>query len=167
MGVRELMNRHPRAVGVGTGLVVTAALAAAVYSAMEGPRAGVGAATQVFYSDDDGKSYFADDALKVSGFDHNGRAAVKAYVFSGGGKSFVGYLERLTPEAQAAMATLRQNAKKGPPDAKLQRAAADGTQIKRPGDSRWVGRNSAEAIAIISNLKGPGAGSDDLEPVLP
>ena len=42
---------------------------------------GVIVPTSGYFSDDDGKTYFQDDASKIAPFDHNGKQAVSAYLF--------------------------------------------------------------------------------------
>src|SRR5436190_4516103 len=50
----------------------------------------------VFYTDDQGKSFFKDE-VKLVPFDHNGKQAFRADVFKGSdGKEFVGLIYRFT-----------------------------------------------------------------------
>ena len=75
--------------------------------------------TQSWYTDDDGKTWYADDKSLSPPIDHNGKTAVRAYVFScdGGKHEFVGYLERYTPDARQAIEQARSKvrAEKIPP----------------------------------------------------
>jgi hypothetical protein len=50
-----------------------------------------------FYSDDDGATYFADDINELTPFKHEGKDAVRAYVYRcPGSPPFVGLLQRQT-----------------------------------------------------------------------
>ncbi len=57
--------------------------------------------TCAWYSDDDGKTWFDDDAERIPPFDHHGRPAVRLHLFrcDSGGSPFVGYLQKLPDEA--------------------------------------------------------------------
>src|SRR4051812_12636877 len=103
MAIRELINEHSRVV---IGVVVTVVLCLLVGITMQMKSAP--AATmlkQAYFSDDDGQSFFIDQASQVAPFDHNGKEAVAAHVYSiPHGKPFVGYLERATsPEARTVI----------------------------------------------------------------
>jgi hypothetical protein len=56
---------------------------------------------KIYFTDDDGKTWFADDRSKLPPFDHAGKPAVVAHVYKCGDKTFVAFLERLTAEAKA------------------------------------------------------------------
>jgi hypothetical protein len=56
--------------------------------------------SEMFYSDDDGRTYFKDSIYKFPPFDHGGRIADVAVVIEDSGSKAVGYLVRYTPEAQ-------------------------------------------------------------------
>ncbi len=56
--------------------------------------------TVVFYSDDDGQTFFRDSVYKFPPFDHEGKTAVEAMVAESNGHRFVAYLMRYTPAAQ-------------------------------------------------------------------
>ena len=102
MGIRETLNQN-RGITIGavSGVIVLT-LVYIVYSLRGESGGGASAGTaKAFFSDDDGQSYFADGADKIPPFDHNGKPAVTAHVFRcNGGKPFVGYLERYTPEGK-------------------------------------------------------------------
>jgi hypothetical protein len=61
--------------------------------------------SQAYFSDDDGQSWFIDDTTKLAPFDHNGKTALMAEIFTydNGSKKFCGYLEKYTPEAKAKL----------------------------------------------------------------
>ena len=93
MGVRETLNEKPAiAVGGTIGIIVLGLIFVIVELSGGGaPRF----PTKSYYSVDDGASYFSDDIKLVPPFDHDGKQAVRAYLYKcEGGKEFVGFLER-------------------------------------------------------------------------
>ena len=95
--------------------------------------------TEVYYSDDDGKTFFVDDVDKVYPFDRNGKPAYRAYVYRCGDQPpFVHYLGRYTDKAKARMAEL--SAKTDDPEAvgELARLRNTAIEVKKPGDANWV-----------------------------
>src|SRR5438477_7566485 len=103
MGVREtISNRRHWGIGAAVALIAVA-VGAIVYQRADGtPERSTG--MQAYFSIDDGQSYFEAPADSLPPFDHNGKPAIRAYVFKCDGKKFVGYLERYRPEARQAMA---------------------------------------------------------------
>src|SRR5271156_2802160 len=83
----------------------------------------------VFYTDDDGATWFTDNPGHIPPFDHNGKQAVRCNVFTAGGKTFVGYMRKVTPELASK---IRANI--GSSNAEV----AAGTLVKRPGDKEWI-----------------------------
>jgi hypothetical protein len=138
MGIREQLNRHPGA----AALVVVALFAAsvAVLALWANARRGVPErVTRVYYSSTDGNTYFADDANRVYPFDHNGTPAYRAYVYRcGDGQPFVSYLARYTDSARSRLTELGDSPKG---DAAAEAAQLRGTaiEVRRPGDTEWVG----------------------------
>lgn len=121
---------------------------------------------KAFYSVDDGRSYFVDDADKIIGFDHGGEPAYRAYVFRAeGGAPFVGYLERFTPEARERI-TQRATSDRRPDAAAMCSVPTSDRQIKKPGGSRWYSRRDPQASEVI-RIQAPGEPTAALEPVLP
>jgi hypothetical protein len=149
MSVREAINSKPGlSLGIVAGIAIMA-LALAFWSMGSGDTAGE--AGSAFYSNDDGKTFFSDEPGKI-GFLKDGKPAVIAHVFEDPtGARFVGYLERLTPEAQRAA---RASQSSGSPSAVA--AAAMGREIKRPGEARWVSPSSEEGMRVMSVRTGDG-----------
>ena len=109
----------------------------------------------MFYTVDEGKTYFPDSEGKLPPFDLPNGLAVRAHVFNGASGPFVGYLERFNPEAHTiiirvsdAARTARPGDKPPPELAKVADAQRNGRQVKRPKDSTWVSINSAAGQAI-------------------
>jgi hypothetical protein len=96
VGFREIVNEN-RSVTVGAMIgVIVLAIAWILYYCFGG------AATtgQLYYTVDDGLTYFADDADRLSPYDHKGKQAVRCFVYKCGenGTPFVAYLERYTAD---------------------------------------------------------------------
>jgi hypothetical protein len=121
---------------------------------------------QEFFTDDDGKTWFADDGTKVAPFDHDGKQAVLAKVYeTQNGKQFVGYLMKFTEEARAKVlqTQITHQAHSGP--AAEKGVAYSGLLIKRPGDMQWVPAEDPHA-KDLRKFAAPD-GSTDYLPVRP
>jgi len=89
---------------------------------------------QNFYSDDDGKTWFADSAAKAAPFDHNGQQAYEAEVYRcGDWKPFVAFLISYEPDDKAAIEAAAPN--------RVRYVLADAATrrlVKRPGGRTWL-----------------------------
>src|SRR5580700_9286717 len=97
MGVRESMNKKP----VLTSSITVAVVALAIVWLIYWHRLGQPPPMlhQLYYTDDDGKTLFADDMANLAPFAHDGKEAVLAHVFQiGTNPPFAAYLEKYTPE---------------------------------------------------------------------
>ncbi len=146
MGLRETLEKR-RGVASAFGF---AAIALAVFLiVIESRSSRLTKIDRAFYSDDDGQTYFVDSVDKLFPFDHNGRQAYRAYVFRcSDGTEFVGYLARYTDSTKARLAELMAQ-----PYNQVAQQIADaesaGTEIKKPGDSRWYPQASPQAAAML------------------
>jgi hypothetical protein len=122
---------------------------------------------RAFYSVDDGKTWFEDSASQIAPFDHSGKEAVRAYVFtSDGGKTkWVGYLERCTAQAKTAILNARNG--KGEPEEIVRRRLGGGVEVKKPNDTKWVPISDAQGAAAIMQPKSPTGATDGVQPVEP
>ena len=104
------------------------------------------AVTQAYYSDDDGKSWFANAVGKPTPFDHNGKPAYQAFVFRclSSKQFFVGYLLRKDPLSQIPIKSTVDAAKAAPGQTE-----PAGTQVKKPGSDEWVPEGSPLAQTIV------------------
>ncbi len=128
MGIREALNARAELAAPAIAAVIVAVVAVSVWNSHRG--APSGPITRGYFSDDDGKTYFADDVYKPVPFDHNGKQAFRAYVFRcGSGKPFVGYLGQ---------------------DA--------GREVKKPGETKWVPATGAKGDAV-TNVTCPEGGT--------
>jgi hypothetical protein len=152
VGLRETLNQNPGLTTAATAIIIVAAIAFVVISMLRGggevaaTNGAVG--TKDYYSDDDGKTFFEDDRTKVPPYDHNGKTACRARLFTcdGGKTKFVGWLERYTPEGKRMMEETIKRAAGGPVLIEDQ----TGLQLKKPrtGDKGWVTATDQSVIRI-------------------
>ena len=157
MGIRESLNQqNPKVVlGVTAGVVLVIVVFLVWYErGSGGGGAGIGpGGAQAYFSVDDGKSWFLDDASKLPPFDRGGKEAVRAYLYRCGdnGTPFIAFLERYTPEEKKrrqAAAQQEQSGSKHMPAPLLDTAA--GTEIKVPGgQGSWIKQSDPRARAIM------------------
>jgi hypothetical protein len=105
---------------------------------------------QMWFTTDDGQTLFSAPADRVPPFLHEGKEAVRAYVFRPPGqpeKRQVRYLLKFTPEAIAQMGGDLSF------DQQASVAAALGgkaTLVKRPGDGTWLSAADPRAQPLMS-----------------
>ena len=163
MSMREAINKNPTVSVVILFVTVTLCVGFAIRSAASNANEGI--PTKFYYSDDDGVTFFADEATKVAPFDHNGKQAVKAYVYRFGSKSpFVGYLERVTPEGHKKISAL--NAAQPNFADKAVEIASQNNEIKKPGGKDWVRLNTLAGSKVVG-MQAPANETGELEPVFP
>jgi hypothetical protein len=147
--INALMERRSMSVALIV-LLASGAAGGLWYNRMEQTHAAQ-AQLRGWYTDDDGQTWFSSDKRLLSPFDHNGKPAYRAYVFSGdGGKTqFVGYMERYTPDALQQIRALQQPHPTDPPQPGVfERIARTGIEIKKPGQSQWVNISDPKAAAV-------------------
>jgi hypothetical protein len=158
MGIRERINDN-RGVTIGViAAVIVLAVGAVVMQVMAGRKAFKSGLPELYYTVDDGKTFFAANSKNVPPFDYQGKTAVKAYVFRcPNGKLFVGYVERYNEAAQKLIL-----AGKGTIDTQV-----FGRELKKPGDTKWVKSGDNAAVAKVTDIKCPDGQSGEPEPVEP
>jgi hypothetical protein len=163
MGVRESMSKRPTTAAAIAVVLVLAAIAFAffrIFDVGEAP-GGTSDSERAFFTVDDGKTWFIDDASQLAPFQHDGKDAVRAYVVECNSKRYVNHLERYTPEGKQAMLRLREAVKTGPPPGSLVAAAQQrGREVKRPGDATWTIINTPAGDAIVTLKAPPGASGE-------
>ena len=124
-------------------------------------------ADRAFYSDDDGKTWFEDSASQMPPFEHAGKQAVRAYVFTNdrGKTKWVGYLERYTAQAKSAIMNSRSG--QGEPEEIVRRRLGGGVEVKKPGDAKWVPISDAIAAAAVTSPKAPSGSAEGITLVNP
>jgi hypothetical protein len=123
-----------------------------------------------FFSDDDGKTWFVEDAAKLPPIDHNGKPAYRAKVFKcAGGKPFVGYLERYDPRDKQRFEEAAHAAESSGGSLMPGVTVAGSPEIKKPGDPEWVRLTpeTNEKYSRIMQPRCPGGSTAAAQPVLP
>lgn len=153
MGIRETLNKNP---GITTGVTAAIILIALVFIIWQaGGGGGVGAAqAKSFYSVDDGKTFFVDDAEKIPPFEHEGKTAVRAHVYTcdDGKTKQVAYLERYTDQAKKVMEKMRSGEVTDQQIMAMEEIQMTGILVKAPGtgDKGWVRQIDQAASAIVT-----------------
>ncbi|HWE05022.1 MAG TPA: hypothetical protein VG326_21620 [Tepidisphaeraceae bacterium] len=132
MGIRETINEKPVATLIVAVVVIGCALGFLLMpKGSHVPKL----SSRSYYSDDDGKTWYIDDAKNVPPYDHNGKQAVRAYLYKcADGKPFVQRLEMFDISTKEAIeGQIRQGVP--PLEAQLQ---VRGIKIKRPADEKWA-----------------------------
>jgi hypothetical protein len=162
MAIREAIGRQKKIVAIASVLVIVAVAGFLFWQ--------LGGVTKIsdeslsipkmWYTSDDGKTWFADAGDRVYPFDHNGKQAYRCYVWScdGGKTKFVSHLERLKPalwrERQASGRLRSEDLALSPLDVKLPLS----------GESGWMDFSS-QAGERIRTPKCPGNASAMPQPV--
>jgi hypothetical protein len=150
MGIRESINQqNPKVVLGGTvGVLVIVATLLVLYLRSGGDAGGGQAGPpQAFFSIDEGKTWFTDDATKLPPFSKDGKNAFRAYVFKcGDGKPFVAFLERYTASGKKSREAAEAPGAERVP--LLDQSA--GVEVKAPGESNWVRQSDSRAMAIMT-----------------
>lgn len=156
MGLREYIKDRPRAVA-GVVAVVVAMGAVYVYAQLTGnAREFAPAPTQAFATVDDGKTYFTVPADQLPPFQHDGKTAYGAEVFScdGGKTTFVGFIRRYSDRAKATITEARN--RPGPTGRPMPPLDfIDGVEVKRPGESGWVKVNDVSRAPAVMAARCP------------
>jgi len=149
VGIRETLNQNPAiTTGATIGIIVLTLVLVLYLSMGGGPSVGGQVSAKAFFTIDDGKNYFVDDAAKIPPFDYQGKQAVRAYVFSCNGTKKVEYLQRYTPEAKKKLEAATAN--KGRPDfGIMDQVQFTGVEVKKPGDKDWVKQNDERAVKVM------------------
>jgi hypothetical protein len=157
MGIREDLNKRPK-VAAGVTAVALVVVIGAMAMQLSG-RGARGSSDRAFFTTDDGGHWFVDDADKLPPFQHDGKEAVRAYVFECNGKRFVNHLERFTPERRKLAETAAQATKAGqpppPPPAAARQTVNWGLEVKKPGGKEWVAGGNLAKSSLIMKAKCP------------
>jgi hypothetical protein len=146
MSIREKLNEH-RGVTIGiAGGAVVLVIGFIVMQVLANRKTFPTKLPDLYYTIDDGQSFFAANSENVAPFDYQGKPAVRAYVFECAGKRFVGYLERYTQEARKSLV----EQKKSTPQLQLY-----GRELKKPGAATWVKSGDFAAVAKVTDVRCP------------
>lgn len=136
-----------------------------------------GLPAKAYYTTDDASpaaamaALFVDDGDRLTPFDHNGKPAYRAHVFTcdGGRTTFVSHLERYTPDGLKKMRDMLDKGERTVPGAVVieQDVIANGTQIKRPGDKDWVLQGNDRLAGPVLDVRCPDGTRQNLDAVWP
>jgi len=157
MGIREKLNGNPSMVIGGVGAVMVLAIVLVVMQTRGGgPPTAIIQNSKVFFTVDDGKTWFADDVKNIPPFTKDGKEAVRAHVYrTSDGTEFVGYLERYSPASKKALAAALAK----PAEEQLEDPYASAEiQCKKPGGTTWVSMNDPNVQAIMNVVSPKGTG---------
>jgi hypothetical protein len=156
MDVRTTLNEKKQLSTVAAvGFVLLGAIVLA-YQFWPQKKANLG---QTYFTDDDGKTWFADSSYRVAPFDHNGKTAVIAeiYNYDSGSKTFCAYLAKYTPEAKKRLeAALADAQAKGQPPSSVtlyhdHGFIQSGMMVKLPGSNNsWLPYSDPGANDVFS-----------------
>ena len=169
--IRETLARSPKVAVLVIGILAVVAVAISVGKVRHssGPRPV--SEGRVYYTVDDGKTWFADSITQPSPFKKDGKVAYRVYVWKvADGTTFVSHLQRSSSGADsgesAAMggtAAVRESGRPAPPSSSM-----GGVEVKRPGtgEKGWTRINTVEgeAIATPTAPRGNNAGLEQVEP---
>lgn len=127
MGLRQTMNENPVVTSAVVGVITLAALAFLVKTACGSRGTGTGGAEKEFFTFDEGKTYFVDDAKNLPPFQKDGKTALRARVFKCGGKEMVLLLEQYPPDVKARMEA-----------GETGMVIAQGLEVRKVSDKKWA-----------------------------
>jgi hypothetical protein len=148
VGVREFLNQQNPKVVVGATVGVILVVAAVLFLShrSSGGSDTASAPARAFFTTDDGKTWFRDDARHLAPFAKDGKTAVRAYVYKcPDGREFVAFLERYTPDFRKKLEAANAGQLGGP-----LLDEASGTEVKPPGASAWVKQSDPRAMAVMT-----------------
>ncbi len=163
MHIREKLD-HFKWVGVTIGLLMV--VGSVVYTYMNAGDLRPPGYRTTYFTTDDGKTWFEDSVENVAPYKKDGKDAVAAHVYTcnDGKVKFVGYLERMSPEAKVEID--RYKAMKSMPDTPTaQRLFEGGVEVKKPGEAGWKKKSSYGFEG--PPVKCPDGSTKDLSPVAP
>ena len=150
MELREKLEQNQKMLAIVVGVLVLVAIVVAFFT-MRSSRGGAfgSAKPQFYYTVDDGKTWFEDDATQLPPFQHDGKTAVRVQLYKCGdtGQPFVGYLQRIEDKAHKSATAARAA---GKPQQEIEAIYQYSLEVKKPGDPKWVSikERASEPIMI-------------------
>lgn len=147
MSLRETLNRNPALAG-GVAVAAVVLLGIVVWRRVIIRPPDKNPVAQNYFTVDDGKTFFTDDAKLVPPFTKDGQEAVRAFVYqTQGGSPEVVYLMKYTPEAKQALESATTEKDRG--TALMKFAGGVGaTLVKKPLEGDWVDGVSDQGRAV-------------------
>jgi hypothetical protein len=179
VGIREKLNENPAiTTGVTIGIIAIAIIFIG-WQVFGGSGAGA-PITEAYYTTDENatgdaavKALFTDKADRIPPFDHNGKPAFRAHVFTcdGGKTKWITHLQRFTPEAKKKLEEVQANAGKQPTadntPGVMEQLYMTGMEVKKPGAGPWVKQSDFQKSSEITAVRCPDGKADNIEAVLP
>jgi hypothetical protein len=139
MSIRQKINDNPMMVGLISGGLVLIAILLVLWQLFGGGSSrNFALPDQLFYSDDDGKTFFPASNSNIAPFDHNGKKAYQAEVYRcGSNKPFVAFLIKYNDEGKRQM---ESDLKSGTKPADVYAQGLSYAEYKGPGGKKWVTR---------------------------
>lgn len=165
MSVREALKKHPNLFAGGSLTVGLAVLGFSLrgYFGTHVPILTPPKGLLAFYTNNDGQTLFPGQFDLETPFDHDGKSAVKANVFTcdGGRHQWVQYLEKWSDDGRKQLESVKSGpVGTPPPDRSL-------ILVKRPNSDKWVSFNDPAAHEITTPKCPDGTGLGPPDPVLP
>ncbi|HEX4054575.1 MAG TPA: hypothetical protein VHX86_09950 [Tepidisphaeraceae bacterium] len=166
-GLREIINEKKSAFLIAGILMVVFAGGYLFYTQRPQPRP---KGDKAFYTVDDGQTWFIDSIYKTPPFEHDGKTAVRAmvYSFDSGRQQFCPLVEQYTPEMKKSLDdAIAEADRDGRPLSSISLfnspETADGIEVKPSGPSHaWVRRSDLpEAANIFGSIKAPDGSAVD------
>lgn len=151
MGLREKINQNSQMATIIVAAILVVAIGLMIYQFSGGGSSTPTPPDQMYYTVDDGASFFVDGAGKMP-FSHEGKPAYRAYVFkTDSGKEFVGYIERISPRLDKMLSTGSDKVDKA---ALLANPGA--YEVKAPGaNNRWLNPATEAGHLVTVDIKTP------------
>ena len=156
MSVREAIN-NKKSVGVGASILFLAAAAVIlIYTQMPEHRI---KGDKTFFTDDDGQTWFSDSIFRTPPYDHDGKTAVRAMIYSydHGNKTYCAYLMRFTKDAKKRLDdAFADAARQDKPPSSVglftdRQLSLTGMEVKLPGPGHsWVVRGTDEGGSTMN-----------------
>jgi hypothetical protein len=150
MELREKLEQNQKPLAIAVGVLVVVAIVVAFFSLRSNRGGGFGGSSkpQFYYTVDDGKTWFEDDATRLPPFDHDGKQAVRVQLYKCGdsGQPFVGYLQRIEEKARKAAEAARAAGKRAQDVEALYQYSLE---VKKPGSPKWVSTKDMASEAIM------------------
>jgi len=171
MSIRESLSSN-KSVGMGVACAIIIVSVGTIAYQVVGMRNPARSELRVYYSVDDGTTFFVDGEERLPPFSYSGGTAVRAHVFEGSNGPFVGYLERFNSESRRIITKVNDAVKtakpgdKPPPElALVSNAQRNGREVKKPGAGQWVSIRSSAAQGIMKvNRQGSNESAKELRP---
>jgi hypothetical protein len=167
MGIRETLNEKRR-LAAGIAATCVCACVLLVVWEMKGDAPPPTQQSNKAFFTDDGVKTFVDDVSRIPPFEHNGKQAIRAYLFTcdGGRTKFIGYLERLPKDSKTRLEAIQKNPAAANDAMGMRVRSTIVSEVKKPNDAKWVMKDSPEGAKVL-DITCPNGKQGDPQPVIP